>query len=398
MNDELNDIEKLIVEARKAQSEGNPKYTDTEYDSLVNTLRLTKPNSNLLAENWEPNDYELGDYDELLKLYPMKSIYTIQQWKELDRFESKLRDNLNIMEKIELLASLKLNGHAFRAVYSFGELVAGSTRGRTKKGRCILKPLKELLPNRIDEWNNIRLIEVRGELLVKLTDFDEIQENYELKTPLSAVTSFIRETANGEEVRYMNCICFRLIYCNDDSVVNKIPTSREEEMEKLMELGFNVPYYRVYRREVGHGVIKTSQEIMEEFSEYMDKNECEYSTDGIVITVNQNKIAEDMGEISGANSLLANFAVKTGKYWGAETYKSVIKDIIYTYGKKYITPKAEIEPTITRNGATVTMVPLYNVGIMDKYGLIPGAEIHFRFGGETGVALTHPDGRLISQN
>ena len=51
---------------------------------------------------------------------------------------------------------------------------------------------------------------------------------------------------------------------------------------------------------------------------------------------------------------------------------------------------------MTANGSTVTTVPLYNVGVMNKLKLIPGMPIHFRFGGETGVQLLTPDGMSVT--
>ena len=81
-----------------------------------------------------------------------------------------------------------------------------------------------------------------------------------------------------------------------------------------------------------------------------------------------------------------------GEVWESNVYESTILDIEWTYGKSYITPKAIIEPVVTANGAEVTNVPLYNVGVMERYELVPGETIYFRFGGETGVSLCDSTG------
>ena len=85
-----------------------------------------------------------------------------------------------------------------------------------------------------------------------------------------------------------------------------------------------------------------------------------------------------------------------GRHWACNHYCGIIKDIEFVPGKKYFTPKAIIEPVVTVTGAEVTTVPLYNVGVMNDLKLIPGSEIHFRFGGETGVTLCTADGTKIS--
>ena len=85
-----------------------------------------------------------------------------------------------------------------------------------------------------------------------------------------------------------------------------------------------------------------------------------------------------------------------GRVWESNIYKSTILNVVFVHGKTYITPKAIIEPVITVTGATVDVVPLYNIGVMDRLGLVPNAEIYFKFGGETGVTLVQPDGSSVS--
>ena len=46
-------------------------------------------------------------------------------------------------------------------------------------------------------------------------------------------------------------------------------------------------------------------------------------------------------------------------------------------------------------GATITTVPLYNVGVMERYGYTVGEEVFFKFGGETGVTLCDANGESV---
>ena len=63
-----------------------------------------------------------------------------------------------------------------------------------------------------------------------------------------------------------------------------------------------------------------------------------------------------------------------------------------------MTPKAIVKPVVTANGSSVTTVPLYNIGVMERYGYVPGATIYFRYGGETGVTLTDYLGNSVRVN
>lgn len=74
----------------------------------------------------------------------------------------------------------------------------------------------------------------------------------------------------------------------------------------------------------------------------------------------------------------------------------MIREIQFIPGKSFITPKAIIDPVVTANGAEVTNVPLYNIGVMERYRYIPGETIYFRFGGEQGVTLCDCYGNSVS--
>ena len=86
-----------------------------------------------------------------------------------------------------------------------------------------------------------------------------------------------------------------------------------------------------------------------------------------------------------------------GKHWECNIYDSVIKSIEWISGKRFIVPKAVIEPVVTANGSTVRKVPLYNVGVMERYELFAGSTIFFRYGGETGVTLTDEFGNSVKK-
>lgn len=379
-------LESHVALLQEAAGDGNPIATDSQYDMYVRLLKELRPQSEVLLRNWETEDNELEYYDEILESRGMKSILTIQDIDELYKFEAELGDKV-----VDLFSSVKLNGHAIRAVYHYGNLVSGSTRGRYKKGRNITRHLKAVLPNHVEAWSGIRLVEVRGEMLVKLETFDKYLRET-LKTPLSAVTSLIRESATDKELEYLSCVCYKVIPSEDSGIMFG---SLEEEFDELEACGFEVPIY-LKSQDIGNDNLEeTFFNILEYFESKVDKGLVEYATDGVVVAVNDTETFLSMG--TDGNHYNANFAIKMGKYWECNIYKGIITDIIFMPGKKYFTPKARIEPVVTATGASVTTVPLYNVGVMDDLKLIPGQEVYFRFGGETGVTLCRPDGTMISE-
>lgn len=383
------DVEKLeeyVASLQEYASSGEPKVSDDVYDTHFKLLSKLKPESAVLNRNWESVDRDLEGDDILLKEFGMRSIRTIKDMSELSYFvNSVLADN----KELDLLVSTKLNGHAIRAVYRYGSLVSGSTRGRYKKGRDITRHLKQILPNHVVSWEKEPYIEIRGEMLVSYENFKKVS-NY-LKTPLSAVTSCIKESATEEEISLLSVVCYRLLKYRD-SVTDNGSETLLDEFKELDKNGFSIPR-----------CTKLDAVNTENFMEYMDivvekfgaiKNELDYDTDGIVVSVNDNNIFYNLG-LDG-NRFIGNFALKTGDAYGTKVYQSIIREIEWVYGKTYITPKAIIEPTKTANGAEVRVVPLYNIGMMEKLHLIPNERIYFTFGGETGVSLCDSMGNKIS--
>ena len=80
-------------------------------------------------------------------------------------YEKLRRPIADLGHPVDLFASVKEIGHGVRAVYLNGNLYTGSTRGRYKKGRDITRHLKAVLPNYVEQWKNIKLVEVRVKCL-----------------------------------------------------------------------------------------------------------------------------------------------------------------------------------------------------------------------------------------
>lgn len=372
--DDVDKLEKYVESLQDYASSGEPIVSDDIYDTHIKLLSRLKPDSNLLHRNWENTESDLDNNDILLDKFGMRSIRTIKDLSELNYF---VRDILK-SSTLRVVATTKLNGHAVRAVYVNGNLVSGSTRGRYKKGRDITRHLKMLLPNYVEDWSSEPFVEVRGELLVSYKNFEKVK--HILKTPLSSVTSFIKESASNEEIGLLDVLCYKVLKLRDEG---NGYSSLSAEIEELNKLGFKIPPYMMRASINPASFYSEIKAIIDKFSS--KKSSFEYDTDGVVVSIDDNNTFYNLG-LDG-NTFLGNFALKVGAEYGTKVYQSTITDIEWVHGKTYITPKAIIEPTRTANGAVVSVVPLYNIGMMEKLRLIPDEKIYFTFGGETGVSL-----------
>lgn len=379
-------LETYVGQLQDAAGDGTPLVDDSVYDAHIKLLRQLKPESELLNRNWESYDEDLNEYDEVLKKYGMCSITTVSDIEDLDRFADVLDD---IGHPVDLFVSIKDNGHGVRAVYSYGELHSGSTRGRYKKGRDITRHLKAVLPNHVDAWNDIPIVEVRGEMLVSIPNFEKYLKG-KLKTPLSSVTSLIRDSVTDEELSLLEMECYKVI-SSDGSLEFE---TLYDEFSHLYGNGFRVPQNALVKNVTSSNLATYAEKVLHFFENKMDNKEIKFSCDGLVFAINNNHDFYSTGK--EGNAWRGNFALKAGRYWQQNVYSAEIKEVVFVPGKSYLTPKAIIDPVTTANGSEVTFVPLYNVGVMERYHYIPGDTIYFRYGGETGVTLCDVYGDSVS--
>lgn len=382
---DIDALESYVATLQDAAGLGNPLVDDSVYDAHVRLLKQLKPTSSVLNRNWEVEDNELSEYDDVLKKYGMCSITTITDYDELYKFANTIAE---VGHPVDLMASIKENGHGVRAVYLNGHLYNGSTRGRYKKGRDITRHLKAVLPNHVKAWENIKIVEVRGEMLVAIDTFEKHLKNT-LKTPLSSVTSLIRDSVTEDELKYLSMVCYKVIASNGELEFDTL----WDEFEHLEKNGFETPQKAKITGVTAGNLQSSVERVLKYFEGLMDKNEIKFSCDGIVFAINDNNTFYSTGK--NGNAWNGNFALKMGKYWASNIYSSTIEEVIFIPGKSYMTPKAVITPVVTANGAEVTNVPLYNIGVMERYGYTPGKAIFFRFGGETGVTLCDYNGDSV---
>lgn len=385
---DVDKLESYVASLQDAAGMGEPMVTNEVYDMYYKLLKEVKPSSLILTRNWEEADEEFSENDDILKAYGMKSINTIKEMSDLNYFKTLMANEE--LDDLEMFAGVKLNGHAVRAVYKNGYLISGTTRGRYKKGRDITRHLKRRLPNYIEKWKGIELVEVRGEAVVSFKNFEKVK--HLLKTPLSSVTSFIKESAVDSEIDLLDIVCYKIIFGTD--VGNNGFNTLQDEYEELEELGFQVPIYTTFDDFNLDEFEDKIDDIVSYFEELRKSGVMKYDSDGIVVSINDNKLFYGLG--NNGNTWLGNFALKMGDIWGTRVYTSKVIDIEWKYGKSYITPKAIVEPVKTSNGSNVSVVPLYNVGVMERFHIVPGSTVFFLYGGETGVSLCDAAGNKVT--
>lgn len=373
------------------------------YDTIWSILKELKPDSDVLSEVWA-EDGQIEDYKDLLVKNPMMSIETAKSYTSLELINFLDR----MPESASYFASYKINGHGVRWVYKDGNLVSATSRARNSKGRDITRQMGVLLGTRNEYYAEFGLVEVRGEVCLKLDRLKDARGfNPSIKSAFSAVSSLLRDSTSDEELELLDVLCYG-VYIDGFTFSDK-----EEEYQELDQAGFKTPNYLLIENCDKDELAYTIESVVNSFES--DYEEFGYFCDGVVFEVNSRETFFEMGTMG--NHFNGNIALKVG-IWEQTQYTGYINKIIWTRGKTKLSPVALVGSeqgmlieddegkminynelgVLTAQGNKVRRVPLYepkNLIILDAY---VGNPVCFKYGGEAGVVPCLPDGRLLKED
>lgn len=390
--DKIEALERYIQDCNEAMNgDGEPLVEDAIYDKLVQLLTQVRSDSPVLQELWSQDDEVVGSYNKLLEENPMVSILTVKSWNDdaITQFIQRMPETANY------LASYKINGHGIRVVYNDGNLVEATTRGRSTNGRDITEHVKIILGDYNEALSEYGLVEIRGELALKLSNLDKAREfTPGLKSAFSAVSSLIKPSATKEEVELLDFLTYG-VYIEDYDF-----SSKEEVFSQLSEWGFETTEYISLEEISKDDLLENMKEVVSALeSNYEDFG---YFCDGVVFEVSDGDVRSYLEGEGKYHDY--NLALKVDS-WSQDIYTGYIKEVIWKRGKFKLNPVAVVvedlnsnEGVLTVQGNRVKNIPLYNpknILILKAY---IGSPLSFKYGGEAGVVPCFPDGKLLSED
>lgn len=390
--DKIDALERYIQDCNEAMNgDGEPLVEDAIYDKLVQLLTKVRSDSPVLQELWSEDDEVVGSYNKLLEENPMVSILTVKSWSDdaITQFIQRMPENANY------LASYKINGHGIRVVYNDGVLAEATTRGRSTNGRDITEHVKVILGDYNEALSEYGLVEIRGELALKLSNLDKAREfTPGLKSAFSAVSSLIKPSATKEEVELLDFLTYG-VYIDDYDF-----SSKEEVFSQLSEWGFETTEYISLEDISKDDLLDNMKEVVSALeSNYEDFG---YFCDGVVFEVSDGDVRSYLEGEGKYHDY--NLALKVDS-WSQDIYTGYIKEVTWKRGKFKLNPVAVVvedldsdEGVLTVQGNRVKNIPLYNpknILILKAY---LGSPLSFKYGGEAGVVPCFPDGKLLSED
>lgn len=268
----------------------NPLISDAEYDALKHEL------IDLVGEDDEV--VKLVGYkvlDEFKKVEHKQLMISIQDGfneEDIKNFIEKCARFLGVEEKeLSFFCEPKIDGLSFSARYENGKFVLGATRGNGHIGEDITDNLRAIscFPQKL-VGDFPELIEVRGEVYMAKTDFENLNSKLEKKfaNPRNAAAGSLRQLDTSITAsRNLKYFSYTIGEYSEDFSVN----SQENLIERLKNMGFLTASPMK--------LCNSIEEIMQ-FLDYMGeiRYKLDYDIDGVVIKVNDWGLQKRLGNIT----------------------------------------------------------------------------------------------------
>ncbi len=338
----------LINWAKAYYVDDNPIATDEEYDKLNREIiafenqnpALTHPNTptqrvgGIVLDGFEKASH-------LSRMWSQEDIFNTGELEDWIKRASKVVDNM------QFVCEPKFDGASLNIIYENGVLKKAISRGDGSVGEDITVNAKTIqtIPLSISYDG---LIEIRGEVVIKKDDFDDINalrlKNDEpaFANPRNAAAGSLRQLDSS--VTAKRKLFFNVWGVGENSLDFHTST---DVMNFIYSLGFVKPPIQV--------LCTTVEEIEKVYKRIIAKrDEISMGLDGMVIKIDSLESQIDLG-----------YTVKYPKWSCAYKFPAVekvttVKDIILQVGRTgVITPVALVEPTHI-DGSVVEKASLHN--------------------------------------
>lgn len=350
----------------------DPEISDYEFDMLMQELKALENSYPELILPASPTQrvggYAMNTFEKVPHTVQMASLQDVFSYEEVQDFLEKCSAEL---DSPEYSVEPKIDGLSVSVEYINGELVRASTRGDGFVGEDVTANIKTILsiPQRLK--NAPEFLEVRGEVYMPLSSFDELIRQQELngeapfKNPRNAAAGSLRQKDSRVTAkRKLDMFVFNVQQARGIEF-----STHTESLDYLNSLGFAVV--------PGYKICKTYNDIESEIKRIGDSRaEFSFDIDGAVVKVNSLAQREIMGETA-----------KTPKWAVAYKYppeekETILLDIEVNVGRTgAITPVAVFEPILLA-GTSVSRAVLHNQSFIDEKDIRIGDRIVVRKAGE----------------
>ena len=356
-------IEKLISWAKAYYVDDEPIASDEEYDKLAREcLEFENNNKNLINPN-SPNRRVGG---AILKGFK-KANHLSRMWSQEDVFNDKeledwIKRASKVGENLEFFCQPKFDGASLNLIYENGILKQAITRGDGEVGEDVTQNAMTIqsIPLEINEKS---LIEIRGEVVIKKSDFEAI--NIERLKKSESTFANPRNAAAGSLRQLDSSITSkRKLFFNAWGVGQN--SLNFEKTSHMMDYIFSLGFVKTPMQTL----VKNINDIKKLYENMIKKRDTfPMLLDGMVIKIDDITTQQDLG-----------FTQKFPRWSCAYKFPAVekttkLKNIILQVGRTgVVTPVAIVEPVLIE-GAIIERATLHNFDEIKRLDLKINDEI-----------------------
>lgn len=353
----------------------SPEISDQEFDRLLRELQefekqypeYDDPNSPTQRVGSDINN----EFVQVPHKYPMLSLSNTYNKEEVAEFYERVKTSLN-GEPFEICCELKYDGLSISLVYEHGKLVRAVTRGDGVQGDDVTNNVKTIrcIPLQLTEKGYPESFEIRGEILMPWTSFEELNRERELKeeplfaNPRNAASGTLK-SKNSAVVAKRKLDAF-LYYLLGEQIPSD---GHYENLQEARKWGFKI----------SEGMKKASS--LQDIYDYIDywdteRKKLPVATDGIVLKVNSLSQQRALG-----------FTAKSPRWaiaykFQAERACTRLNEVTFQVGRTgAVTPVANMDPVLLA-GTVVKRATLHNADVMAQLDLHVGDMVYVEKGGE----------------
>lgn len=355
-----------------------PEISDTEYDKLFRELVELEEADPTLRTADSPTQRvgspPVDGFEQHSHGIPMLSLDNAFGPEELRAFDERVRKGLGTESSITYVVEPKFDGLSMSLTYVDGLLTLATTRGDGTTGEVVTANARTVrgIPLRFGvEWPGV--IEVRGEVLMFKTVFEELNEQrlergeQAFANPRNAAAGGMRQLDSRLTAqRKLNFFAYGVGFVQGTDT--RLGT-QQDTLRLMHSMGFPVNEMVRVRQGIDE-VIEWVEEIQRR------RPSLPFGIDGAVIKVDTVSEQEQLGYTSRGPRWAIAY-----KYPSEEAF-TVLNEVWWSVGRTgVVTPVAEVEPVYV-GGVTVSRATLHNADELARKDVRPGDTVIVRRAGD----------------
>ena len=345
----LSKIQQLKKHNQLYYEKSTSKISDKEFDILKKEILelekkydfLKNKESPSISVGYKPSKNFVKSKHRVQMLSLSNAIYK----EDLQNFEKRIFNFLNLNKNniIEYSVEPKIDGISASLTYKNGKLVTGLSRGNGTEGEIITENLKTVsdIPKKINSNNFPKDIDIRGEVFIANSDFENIKDNF--ANPRKAASGSLRQK-NPDETKK---IPLKFIAYTFGYYKNFNSKKQSEFLKSLEKWGFKVSKF--------NKIISGIENLINYHKEF-EKNRfnINYDVDGLVYKINDFNLQTRLGFVANA----PRWAI-AHKFSADSSFSKILNIDIQVGRTGALTPVAKVKP-VNIGGVVVSNATLHN--------------------------------------